>query len=352
MASIRKRDDVYQARVKVRGYAPVAKTFPNLKDAQQWAIQAEGAMLRGAWLDRSEAKATSLREALARYELEITATKKGAVAERNLIAQINGHKSLSGQSLATIKATDIARLRDDLVSKGYAPATIARRLALLSHVFTVATKEWGMTSLVNPVPLVRKPVIRNARTRRLGGLEESLLLAACDRHGGRWLRSVVELALETAMRRGEIATLEWGWVDLGRRTIRLPDTKNGTARTVPLSTKAVAVLSGLVQRLRDPRVFPIAAGDAISAAFAVAVKRARLAYEAERICQGISITELQEDQTLADLRLHDLRHEAVSRLFERGLNAMEIASISGHKSLSMLQRYTHLNAETLAHKLG
>lgn len=352
MASIRKRGETYQARVRVRGFSPTTRTFVIRKDAKQWAKETEAAMLRGAWLDRTEAEETSLREALARYEREITPTKKGAIAERNVIAQINRHISLANQSLATIKATDIVRLRDELALKGFAPATIARRLAVISHLFTVATKEWGMTCLTNPVLLVRKPVVRNARTRRLSPVEQKYLLPACDRHAGGWLRAVVDLALETAMRRGEIAGLQWNWIDLAKRTVRLPDTKNGTARAVPLSTKAGVVLNATIRRIRDSRVFPVASGDAITAAFDVAVRRARAAYEADKGREGVTPTALQEDRTLIDLRLHDLRHEAVSRLFERGLNPMEVASISGHRTLSMLQRYTHLAAEDLARKLG
>ena len=233
MASIRKRGEKFQARVRVRGASPATRTFTNRKDAQQWAKQAEAAMLRGAWIDRSEAEQTSLRDALARYEREITSTKKGAVQERNVIAQITGHAALAARSLASIKAADIAKLRDELTAKGCAPATIARRLAVLSHLFTISIKEWGMTCLTNPVLLIRKPAVRNARTRRLSVVEERYLLAACDRHKGGWLRPVVELALATCMRRGEIAGLLWPWVDLSKRTITLPDTKNGTARTVP-----------------------------------------------------------------------------------------------------------------------
>ena len=351
MASIRKRGDMFQARIKVRGYQQ-SRTFASRKDAQQWAKQAEAAMLRGAWIDRSEAEQTSLREALARYERDITSTKKGAVQERSIIAQITGHAGLAARPLASIKAADVAKLRDELAAKGCAPATITRHLAVLSHLFTIAIKEWGMTCLTNPVLLIRKPAVRNARTRRLSPVEEAFLLAACDRHAGGWLRAVVDLAIATAMRRSEIAGLLWPWVDLSKRTITLPDTKNGTARTVPLSTKACAVLSVTIRSLRDPRVFPIASGDAVTAAFDVAVRRARAAYEADRLGAGIMAGALLEDQTLIDLRLHDLRHESVSRLFERGLNPMEVASISGHRTLSMLQRYTHLAAEDLARKLG
>jgi integrase len=140
---------------------------------------------------------------------------------------------------------------------------------------------------------------------------------------------IVQLALETAMRQGELIRLHWEHIDLNRRTAHLPDTKNGEARTVPLSTTAVRVLRTLPRGLHGP-VFLGLTTEAVKRAYIRAVRRA-----------GIE-----------NLRFHDLRHEATTRLFEKGLNIMEVASITGHKDLRMLRRYTHLKAEDLARKLG
>jgi integrase len=137
------------------------------------------------------------------------------------------------------------------------------------------------------------------------------------------------LALETAMRQGELVNLRWEHVHLARRIAHLPDTKNGEPRTVPLSTAALKILRSLPRSLTG-QVFVGLTSEAVKRAFARAVRRA-----------GID-----------DLHFHDLRHEATSALFERGLNIMEVASITGHKDLRMLRRYTHLRAEDLAKKLG
>ena len=142
-----------------------------------------------------------------------------------------------------------------------------------------------------------------------------------------WVKPVVELALETAMRRGELLALQWKHVDLERRVAYLPMTKNGLARSVPLSTRAAGVLSSL-PRHSSGVVFPIS-----PAAFQQAFVRA---------CTTAKVV---------DLHFHDLRHEATSRLFELGLNTMEVASVTGHETLQMLRRYTHLNPEVLATKL-
>lgn len=144
-----------------------------------------------------------------------------------------------------------------------------------------------------------------------------------------YLYPVVRLAIETAMRQGELAGLCWEHVDLRRRIAHLPDTKNNEARTVPLSSAAVDILRSLPHSVGD-EVFSGVTVEAIKRSFARAVRRA-----------GIE-----------DLRFRDLRHEATSRFFERGLNIMEVSAITGHKDLTMLKRYTHLRAEALAKKLA
>jgi len=137
------------------------------------------------------------------------------------------------------------------------------------------------------------------------------------------------------MRQGEILSLAASQIDLDRRVARLSETKNGSARTVPLSSVALEVLRAALQcplRAGSALLFPGTTGKpyAITRPWQLAVKRAGI--------QG--------------LRFHDLRHEAVSRLVERGLSDQEVAAISGHRSMQMLRRYTHLLAEDLADKLG
>ncbi|RMG23913.1 MAG: site-specific integrase, partial [Methanobacteriota archaeon] len=141
---------------------------------------------------------------------------------------------------------------------------------------------------------------------------------------------IILIAIETAMRRGEIASMEWRYVDLRRRVVHLPDTKNGESRDVPLSTRAVEVLQARskVRNLKDSRVFPLRS-DAIGLAF-------------RRICRRAGIE---------GLRFHDLRHEATTRMAER-LHPLELARVTGHRDTKMLLRYYNPRAEDLARKLG
>lgn len=325
MATIRKKGE-YQWHVQVRrkGYPTQTKTFETKSAAEAWARSVENEMYRGAFISRAEAESTTLREVLERYEREITPSKKGAAKEKSVIKKLLA-EPLAARFMASIRGTDLAALRDQRL-KIYSPKTVVNELALLSNVFNIARKEWGMESLSNPVEMVSKPRIKNARERRLS---EDELNKIIDNTGSRELPAIIRLLTETAMRRGELSKLRWENIDLKDRIAHLLDTKNGEDRTVPLSSRAMAALQALPRRI-DGRVFGMSP-DAITRAFS-------------RACERTGIQ---------DARIHDLRHEATSRLFEKGtLDMMEVASITGHKTLQMLKRYTHLKAKDLAQKLG
>lgn len=154
-----------------------------------------------------------------------------------------------------------------------------------------------------------------------------------------------------AARRGELLSLQWEDVKYfpnGTGSAVLYDTKNGTDRTVPLSSKAVDILKGLTRPIKGGAVFPLSIGN-LRAAREEALKRARKSYEKE--CKEAGKT--PSPDFLMDLRFHDLRHEATSRLFELGVfDSMEVAAITGHKTQQMLRGYMHLRPEDLAKKMG
>ena len=345
MATFQKRGP-YQWRVQIRrkGFSPQSKTFNTRPEGEAWAREIEAEMDRGSFVSRREAENTTLFEALDRYKVEVTDLKKGAYQESRRIEFLKGHK-LGNRFLASILGKDVAEYRDDR-KKTVSDATVRRELTVLSHLFEVARKEWGMESLSNPVKAIRLPSARGeVRERRLSQKEEAAILAGCKEYGGD-IHDVVVLAIETAMRRGELIGMTWNQVDLNKRTVTLPETKNGEKRVVPLSTTAIQTLKEMPRRI-DGKVFGFEDPHSITTAFLRVLKRARSVYELECKEKGTK----PDPSFLVDITFHDLRHEATSRLFEKGLNPMEVATITGHKTLQMLKRYTHLKAEDLAELL-
>ena len=321
---------VWQVKIRRKGWPPQSATFDTKVQAEAWSRQVEGEMDRGVFVSRAESENTTLSEALTRYLAEVTPTKKPTTAHRERVIgrSLQSHP-LARRTLASIRGKDMAAYMRQRHEESKGANTIRLEMALLSHLFNTARTAWGMESLTNPVDLVKgqRPKLPGGRTRRLQGDEQARLISAAHTYGGE-IGSVITWAIETAMRRGEIAAMRWDHLDRKARVLLLPETKNGTSRRVPLSTVALKVLDGLPRRI-DGRVWGMRP-DSISQAF-------------ERVCGAAGIE---------GLTFHDLRHEATSRLFEKGLNPMEVAAITGHKTLQMLKRYTHLRAEDLVGRLG
>ena len=203
---------------------------------------------------------------------------------------------------------------------------VIRELAVLSSIINHARREWSL-NIPNPVTMIKKPSSTPGRNKILTHEELIRLLSELEKISP-WYKPLTEFALETAMRRGEILSLIWVNINFEKSVAYLPHTKNGDSRYVPLSIKAVRILKSLPRDI-DGRVFPLKEGT-VSKLFLRATRRANV----------------------EDFHFHDLRHMAITRLASIFTNPLEVATISGHKSLSMLKRYTHLNAEELARKLG
>ena len=316
---------VWQAHVRRRGYPAQVHTFDTKAEAEAWAAVIESEIARGVFVSRAEAENTTLGEALDRYEREVTPKKKSRSDERYKLGAWRS-SGLAARSLASIRGKDLAAWRDAELTRGSATGTVRRKLALLAHLFKVARKEWGMESLASPVDTIQLPPPGQARDRRLQGDEYARLLAAAQAYGGE-IGPLITWAIETAMRRGEIAAMRLEHLDRQARVLLIPETKTGTPRRIPLSTTAVATLNALPRR-PDGHVWSMRP-DSISQAF-------------ERVCKAAGIE---------GLTFHDLRHEAASRLSEKGFEAMEVAAITGHKTMQMVKRYTHFRAEDLVGRL-
>jgi integrase len=330
MALIEKRGDLqWRARIRRRGYPQQSKTFETKVGAEAWARQIESEMDRGVFVSRVETEQYTLGECLDRYVAECTPNLKYPKREADR-ARFLKRYPIAHRIMATIRSKDIADFRRQREEEGRSGNTIRLDFALISKLFNYARSEWGMESLQNPVRIAAKPKPARGRDRRLEeGEEKKLLDAASD-----VFRPIILFALETAMRREEIASLLWKNVNLRGRYALLPDTKNNEPRTVPLSTAALNILRTLPRHET-----PDAGQEPVFGLAATQITDAMLS-----TCRKAG---------LANLRFHDLRHEATSRFFEHtDLDVMEIKAITGHKTLQMLIRYTHLRTARLADRLA
>ena len=327
MASFRQRGGKWQARVIRDGYPDQAKTFETKADAEKWARSVESEIDKGQFVRVNEAQRTTLGDVIARYLVEVTPSMKGATEDTIRLKAIM-RKPIARWSMANLSATRVAAYRDERL-KDVSAGTVIRELAYLSAIINHARREWGI-NVPNPVQMVRKPQSPQARSRVLTEEEVLKLLQALEPTGRRshWTKPAVQFALATAMRRGELLSLRWEHVDLNGRTAFLPDTKNGDSRTVPLSSAAVQVLAGLPRHISGV-VFPVKFFT-LDAAFKRGIRRAGL----------------------DGLRFHDLRRTAITRMAEKLPNVIELAAVSGHKSLMVLKRYYRPTAAELAQKLG
>ena len=327
MASIRQRFSTWQVRVLREGYPAGVKSFSTRSEAQKWARQIEGAMDSGGYKSRCDADKMLLSDALLRYAEEVSPTKRGYHDE---VIRINALKcaKITAYSMAKLSSAIVAGFRDERLG-GVGAGAVIRDLSLLSSVINHARREWGVT-VNNPCLLVKKPPTPAGRTRVLSADEERLLLAAIAPIGRRnpEMLPLIQLSLQTAMRRGELLALRWEHVDLEGQTAYLPTSKNGHPRFVPLSTDAVGVLASLANN-RNGTVFNIVP-QTVAAAFTRATVRANI----------------------KGFRFHDLKHSATSRMADKLPNVIELATVTGHRSLQMLKRYYHPNVKALAKKLG
>lgn len=338
MATFRKRGRTWRAEIKRRGFAPVSGTFDTKAAAVAWATAREAEMLAGR---RGEIVPRTVRQAIAKYRDEETPKHRGAKWETTRLNKFLGTPDkrtpdvpkapsvpFAGRWMAEVQRDDVAAWRD-LLLRTLATSSARREYGLLRAVFAVAVNEWRWIH-DTPFKSVTPPAEGRARTRRVSDDELDRLLLALNYERGtvpetaqQFIGAACLLALETAMREGEILTLDEGSVR--GRVIRLDKTKNGDEREVPLSSRALAVLA-LVPK--SGRLFPVA-----PATFDTLFRRARLRAE------------------LVDLHFHDIRREATTRLAAR-LDVLTLAKMTGHRDVKVLLRtYYAPRMETVAELL-
>lgn len=340
MASIQKRGSVFRVRIIRKGYTSLSRSFKTRIEAIKWARKTESEIDQGfikpakvlsnRMLDRD----LKFGEAANHYMSNHSVHKRNYRSECGIInILINRWGELQ---VKEIDKPEIIQLRDDLVSSGRCGGTVNHYFNAISKIFQMLHESW-LIDIDNPIKGIKRLPANPSRTKRINGDIETALLNACAKSKSRELKPIVEFALETAMRRGEIMGLKWFDIDLPNRRAFLRLTKNGDPRQVPLTLKAVKILNSLKNDHHE-YVFTLSM-DALRRHFNKAVKTARDNWH------------LGGANPFDDCRLHDCRHEALSRLSDAGLNVIELSHISGHKTLSQLARYTHPSHDAIFSKI-
>lgn len=319
----------YRVQVRRIGLPAINQSFKTREQALAWARKIEYELDTGIYLSKEDTERITFAELATRYIKEVSPKKKGFKQEAYRLNKII--REFKDFRMHQIKNLHIASYRDRMLNKGFAPASVLNDISMISQVFEMSIKEWGIPLANNPCRSIKKPKVNNQRSRRLTDDEETLLLHYASKSRAILLPHLITLALETGMRLGELLSLTWNHVYLGRRFAYLPDTKNGTSRSVPLSSKAIQEFEKIKKHPDHNRVFWTWSHN----------KTVQNVWQ--RVCMKAGIQ---------DLHFHDLRHEATTRLSEKLPNILELSSVTGHKDLRMLKRYYHPKAEELALKLG
>ncbi|MGV4856352.1 tyrosine-type recombinase/integrase [Acetobacter senegalensis] len=335
MASIIKRGRSWRAMIVRKGQRASA-TFDTRAEAEEWAVRAEASILSGVSVKAVTPMAgnQTVADLFRRYADEVSPLRRGERWEQIRLAAFC-RSSRFAVPLSLFSAVDMAAWRDDRLCE-VAASTINRDLNLMSAVFTHAIKEWRAPLQSNPVSDIKRPRNPKCRTRRVSQKERNAIAdylgwdaASTPVTSREWVAFAFFLALETAMRKGELLSLTWGDTHLQRNYVHLSSTKNGEERDVPLSSAAKALFLLACPGQSTRHVIPITSG--------------YLDTTFRRATRALGIK---------DLHFHDARREAATQLSKRLSNVLELSAVTGHKSLDLLKVYYRPDPSDLASKLG
>ena len=325
MATIYKKSGKWLVQIRKSYHKPIYKSFISKYDAQRWCRETERLIEVGQFVDTTEANKTTLKQLLERYEREVS-SKKRTASDKYLIKNIMQHE-LVDKVLSHVSSSDIAAFRDKRLET-VSGSSVNRELSIVSDCINKAITEWKCYIRENPVKVGLRCKENPSRTRRLLPGEYEKLMNSCKSNRAFWC-PYIDFAIHSAMRRGELLSMTWDMVDLDRKYITLPPEipKTNKSRNVPLQPHSIGILKSIPRSLNG-RVFPIG------------MKNFERSWRA--ICKRAGIK---------GLRAHDLKREAISRLFEKGLSVSEVQLFCGN-SLTSLQVYTEHDSTTLAEKLA
>jgi len=317
----------YRVQITRAGFKTLFKTFDTRTQAKKWARLMETKIDTGSLSDYSEASKLTFGDLLERYLFEGKhATKKD---KRNIEYRVGSIRKdiIADTNLLRLSTRHIAEYRDRKL-KVWSPTTFNKHKSLISIIIDVAMNDWGIYLPHNPCKLVKREKEPNPRNRILVNGEYKRLIDACALSKSKYLKPMVQFSIETAVRQGELLRIRYEDINFNKRTLFIPETKNGEARTIPLSEKALLILASIPRQF-DGKLFPMSR-DSLKVPWNDALRVA----------------------VIKNFRWHDLRRHACSRLFEKGLSVPEVQLFSGHKDPRiLLNTYTKLSPEKVAIKL-
>jgi integrase len=322
MGTITKRGKTFRAFVRVGEFRakPIVKTFPTRELAKRFIAEKEYQIFKGLY--NSNIKYPTLKELIKKYLLEVTPHKKSIEVrnkEKYFLNQFSANFPEINYKINNITTQHIASFRDRYLV-GREISSWKRNIAICKHMWGIAITEWGypITDIFSNLQKQKKSEPRN---RRLTSKEETLLIKG--NHTNKLMRDIIELAIETGLRRGEILSIREEHIK--NNTLLIPERKNGsTNSSIPLSNKAQQILSNMN--------FPIPLNG-----------------------EGLKTKwrRLKEKYEIQNLTFHDLRHEALSRYLENGVSIPDVQVLSGHKDVRVLMNvYANLRASEVAEKLN
>ena len=330
----------YRAIVRKAGFKTRSQIFPTKLAARNWAREIEADIDKRRYKDPQAFAKDTIGALLTKFRDEVVPHRKGARWDKVRINYLIEHADFVKRRVPELTPKDLREWRDERL-KEVQPQSVNREMNLISGIFTHAMKEWDYPWNVNPMHEVGRPKggAGKARKRRWSDAEIEAVLKAGKydpeqppSKGIDYVPWALLFIIETAMRPKEFCSALVRDVHLERRCFVLHDSKNGDSRHVPLSTKAVQIMSTLIKHKKPTeKVFPFTS-DTLSAYFNQVRKAAGLAE--------------------ADLHFYDGKHEAISRMAPKFRDAVELSKVTGHRDLKSLSIYFNPAVEELADKLG
>lgn len=329
VGTIRKRGNKYHVQIRRIGYSPATRSFTNQTDAKAWERRVETAMDNGSWVDVRDSRSTQIDQIVddyvasyERFDLVIPTPK---LTQLKQIKDYFQQESIHNLTLDSV--LDFAAWRRQTVCA----STLQTQMYYFQQVANrsgIKTEDDVLEKAIDELRAKKIIMGSKQRDRRLEPGEYELLM---DASKGDWLAPAIDIAIESGMRQSEIHRLKWSDIDKDAEVIHLwrkdKHAEGGRSKhKIPLLKGVREALTRHSNLLgQGERLFKVEKAASISDKFA----------------------KVRDRLNLEDLRFHDLRHEAISRFFERGMRVEQVRVISGHRTLDQLSRYVNLRAEDI-----